>query len=166
MFRTENLNQILVQDLRPPIQWDLRHQKLWGLHVLHGHTVVKSLTALSSIPVVKIYLDTTTQNIATSKSQSSCTSGSRSKMRSQKSSAHTASSSSHKTLTGDTFCRFYVGVHLYNWYLPNLKFTKSYGYLKSGFRHFITLTGDTICRYFYVGVHLYNLYQPNLKLTK
>ena len=86
-------------------------------------------------------------------------------MRSQKSSAHTASSSSHKTLTGDTFCRFYVGVHLYNLYQPNLKLTKSYGYLKSGFRHFITLTGDTICR-FYVGVHLYNLYQPNLKLTK
>ena len=140
-FRTENLNQILVQDLRPPIQWDrrppiqwdLRHQKLWGLHVLHGHTVVKSLTALSSIPVVKIYLDTTTQNIATSKSQSSCTSGSRSKMRSQKSSAHTASSSSHKTLTGDTFCGyFYVGVYLYNLYQPNLKLTKWYGYLKSG----------------------------------
>jgi hypothetical protein len=28
---------------------------------------------------------------------------------------------------------------------PNLKLTKSIGYLKSGLRHFETLTGDTIC---------------------
>ena len=87
-------------------------------------------------------------------------------MRSQKSSAHTASSSSHKTLTGDTICGFYVGVHLYNLYQPNLKLTKSYGYLKSGFRHFITLTGDTICRFyvdmFWEYIFIIN-YQPNLK---